>query len=517
MKKKYQILAGMLITVIIAGCTTVQTIPPPQPMVDIPPVAREFRAAWVASVANIDWPSKPGLSSAEQQAEALAILDSSVALNLNAIVLQVRPQCDALYPSQLEPWSYYLTGRQGTAPEPFYDPLQFWLNEAHDRGLELHVWFNPYRAHHPSGDSLRAESVVNTHPELVKKMENGYYWLNPTHPGTQQYSFDVVMDVLRRYDVDGIHFDDYFYPYGDGNFPDDDTWQAYGDSGGELGREDWRRDSVNRFIEKLYRAIKSEKPWVKFGISPFGIWRPGNPPSIQGFDQYRMLYADARLWLREGWVDYFTPQLYWPISQVPQSFPVLLGWWHEENIKNRHLWPGMYTSRFTRDSVSVVENSNQIMITRGFDRKTPGHIHFSMKALLNNRNGVSTALKQGPYANPALVPASPWLDNSKPELPDANVQIFADSLEIKFGENQDTFRRVVYLRYGNDWEHRIFNRNDSNIRLAMYKIIPARSDRRTGEITAPESKKKLTRLAVTAVDRSGNESERKLLMLPAEN
>ncbi len=373
---------------------------------NLPPIDREFRAAWVATVANIDWPSAPGISSRKQKEEAIAILDSLYSLNMNAVVLQVRPQCDALYESALEPWSYYLSGEQGKAPQPFYDPLKFWIEEAHKRGIELHAWFNPYRAHHPKGGEISSFSVVKTHPQLVRKVQGGYHWLDPSMKETQDYSFDVVMDVLKRYDVDGIHFDDYFYPYGDGSFPDDSTWQAYQRNGGKLNRKDWRRNHVNQFIKRLYDAIKKEKNYVKFGISPFGIWRPGNPASIKGFDQYNMLYADAKLWLNKGWIDYWTPQLYWPINQMPQSFPVLLGWWVGENKMKRNIWPGLYTGK-VKNKQGITENLSQIMITRGFLPGNPGQVHFSMKSFLRDTLGLNKALKNGPYKNRVLVPISP--------------------------------------------------------------------------------------------------------------
>ena len=268
---------------LLTACTGVKNpLPIPEPEVAEPQTAppsvvqyeyeipREFRAAWVATVANIDWPSKPGLNAAEQQAEALALLDSAVLLNLNAIVLQVRPQCDALYESNLEPWSYFLTGEPGKAPEPYYDPLSFWVKEAHARGLELHAWFNPYRAHHPAGEQ-NAASITQTDPDMVREIDKGYYWLDPALTTTQDHSYHVVMDVVKRYDIDGVHFDDYFYPYSDIEFPDLELWESYIQSGGTLSRNDWRREQVNQFIQRVYAGIKDVKPWVKFGISPFGI------------------------------------------------------------------------------------------------------------------------------------------------------------------------------------------------------------------------------------------------------
>ena len=244
----------MWIFILLSGCATFKpTLIKKDETQKIPAAQREFRAAWVATVDNIDWPSQPGLSTEEQQREALAILDTVQKLNMNAVVFQVRPQCDAFYQSDLEPWSYYLTGEQGKGPEPFYDPLAFWVEEAHKRGLELHAWFNPYRAHHPKGGEVSSHSIVHRRPDLVKKLNHGYYWLDPVKKGTQEHSIAVVMDVVKRYNIDGVHFDDYFYPYpsyNDGmDFPDQDSWDAYKQDGGTLNRKDWRREGVNKFIK----------------------------------------------------------------------------------------------------------------------------------------------------------------------------------------------------------------------------------------------------------------------------
>ena len=504
----------LLITAIVfslfIGCATKKLIKPTEIKDDIPKALREFRGVWVATVDNIDWPSKPGLTTQQQKDEVITILNTAEALNLNAIIFQVRPHCDAFYKSAIEPWSYYLTGEQGTAPEPFYDPLEFWIEEAHKRGIELHAWFNPYRAHHPKGGEVTKFSVVNTHPEIVKELKNGYYWLDPAKKETQDYSFNVVMDVLKKYDIDGIHFDDYFYPYPSYNdnedFPDEDTWQEYKKSGGKLERNDWRREAVNNFIKRLYAAIKSEKPHVKFGLSPFGIWRPGNPQSIKGMDQYDVLFADAKLWLNEGWIDYFTPQLYWPINQVPQSFPVLLGWWTKENHKKRNLWPGLYLSKFN-DEKGIDEITNQIMINRGFNNDAPGHVHFSMKAFLNDSTGMKKSLLKSAYRKKALIPASPWLDHTPPIEPNVITESIGDSLLIKWShENKaDVFRTVVYFRYQDYWDYQIYNQTENDCTIP--KIFEYQ-DRNKNTIRLP-----LAEIAVSAVDRVGNESTLKRIII----
>lgn len=462
-----------------------------------PRVMKEFRAAWIATVANINWPSKPGLTTEQQQQEAIALLDFLRDHNFNAAILQVRPQADALYKSEIEPWSYYLTGREGKAPDPYYDPLEFWTEAAHDRGIELHVWLNPYRAHHPSGDSVKSDrSIVKTNPELVVYLKEGYWWMDPSIRAVQDRTTEVVMDLVRRYDIDGVHFDDYFYPYPSYNlnqdFPDSISWSAYINNGGKLSRGDWRRKSVNDLIQRIYKEIKSTKPYVKFGLSPFGIWRPGFPESISGFDQHNVLYADAKLWLNKGWIDYFTPQLYWPIGRIAQSYPVLLGWWAGENRKHRHLWPGINVGRDT-GTKTVDETINQIMIARGMLPKSKGVVHWSISSDVKNTN-LANLLKTGVYKDDALVPPSPWLDNKKPPRPEVTTEKSGDSLQINWSHENtnDIFRYVVYYSYNNSWNHLIMNRQDRSVKIKL-----------AGGTPRPAQVK---RIAVTAVDRTGNES-----------
>jgi uncharacterized lipoprotein YddW (UPF0748 family) len=395
-----------------------------------PSVSREFRAVWVATVDNIDWPSKRTLSTDEQKAELTALLDRAASIGLNAVIFQVRPAGDALYESSIEPWSEYLTGLQGRAPSPFWDPLAFAVKEAHARGLELHAWFNPYRAKHPSAKGPLAKNHLSrTNPSLVKTYGT-HLWMDPGEPAVRARTLKVVLDVVKRYDIDGVHLDDYFYPYkekranGSTEFPDDVSYKKYKKRGGDLERDDWRRSNVDKLIEELHVGIAKTKPWVKFGISPFGIWRPGNPETVVGFDAYTQLYADSRRWLREGWVDYFTPQLYWAIDKQGQRFPELLKWWVEQNVQQRHMWPGLYTSKVGEGGSNAWRRDeilNQIRATRA-QVGASGDVHFSMKVFLENRDSVATALERLTYDVPALVPASPWMGDAIPLSPKVGVK-----------------------------------------------------------------------------------------------
>ncbi len=465
-----------------------------------PAVQREFRGVWVASVANIDWPSRPGLPVARQQAELLAMLDRARALGLNAVILQVRPAADALYASELEPWSEYLTGEQGRAPEPFYDPLELAVTEAHRRGLELHAWFNPYRARHPSATGSEAAGHVSrASPELVKRY-GGFLWMDPGEPEVQERSIAVMLDVVRRYDVDGIHIDDYFYPYPERDpagrvidFPDEPSWTRYRQAGGRLARDDWRRSNVDRFVERVYREVKRAKPWVKFGVSPFGIWRPGYPEQARtGFDQYGQIYADARKWFVEGWLDYFTPQLYWPIAQTAQSYPVLLRWWAEQNARGRHLWPGNFTSRVAwgdRPFWPSSEVIGQIYVTRGHPGAT-GNVHFSMRALMGNADSLAEKLAGQAYREPALVPSSPWLYGGAPGRPRVEVRGGAGGAELALepgGGAQPTWW-TVRSRFGAGWRR---------------EVLPGWA--RTHTVAADSTGAAPAEVWVAAVDRVGNE------------
>jgi uncharacterized lipoprotein YddW (UPF0748 family) len=455
---------------------------PPEPM-------REFRGAWIATVANTDWPSSKTLSTHEQKAELLALLDRAAQLKLNAIIFQVRPACDAMYASRIEPWSEYLTGTMGKAPDPFYDPLAFAVEEAHKRGLELHAWFNPYRARLRSASSpTAANHISKTRPQLVRQYGE-YLWLDPGEKEVQDYSLSVVLDVVKRYDVDGIHFDDYFYPYkvhdssgNDLDFPDDSSWHRFG-AGGKLSRDDWRRENVNSFVRRVYRSIKAAKPWVKFGVSPFGIWRPKYPPQIKGLDSYAALYADSRNWLANGWVDYFAPQLYWAIGPPDQSFPVLLRWWAEQNTKGRTLCAGMDSTKVSR-SWKPEEIVNQIRLARN-QQGISGHVHWNMKSLMRN-GAFDEVLVKDVYQHAALMPPSPWLDRAQPVKPKLTVAAGNPSsrLEIRWtpGNSGTPSLWLVQTRTGGKWTE---------------VILPAARTMRVWDRPQPEV------VAVSAVNRNG--------------
>ncbi len=389
---------------------------------ETPAIRREFRAAWVATVDNIDWPTKPGLSADQQKSEMIDILDKLKLTNMNAIVFQIRTSADAMYESKFEPWSWYLTGKQGTGPG--YDPLKFATEEAHKRGIEMHVWFNPYRAGHPAQlGGYSSDHISNTHPEAVYQY-GGFKWMDPGQKWVQDRSYDVFMDVVKRYDIDGIHIDDYFYPYPiskDGKevpFPDDKTFSDYTKKGGKLGKSDWRRKNVDDLIFRVFRGMKQQKPWLKFGISPFGIYRPGIPAGISaGIDQYEALSADALKWLKQGWCDYYTPQLYWPIEQEKQSFPVLLKWWREQSDGKVPVWPGLYTGRINPDdpkSWDVSQVIRQVEMTQQ-GAESIGQVHFSMKSLQKNWKGVSDELLAKVYKQIAIVP-----ETNNPSSPPAS-------------------------------------------------------------------------------------------------
>jgi uncharacterized lipoprotein YddW (UPF0748 family) len=471
-------------------------VPALAPAQNAPPAfPREARAVWVATVGNIDWPSSKTLTPAQQRAQAITILDKCAAANINVVIFHVRPAGDAFYISNLEPWSHDLTNSQGTAPNPLYDPLQFWIEEAHKRGIELHAWFNPYRAGR-SSTVYANNHIVKTHPDFVMPYGNDI-WMDPGRQFVRDRTISVILDIVNRYDVDGVHFDDYFYPYPISGtpFPDDASYNEYLAGGGTMSRADWRRDNVNTLVKMTYDAIKIRKPWVKFGISPFGIWRPNNPPGITGLDAYAAIYADSRKWIREGWVDYFTPQLYWRIDPPQQSYPALLDWWIQQNWQGRHIWPGNFTSNIGSQfgDWPASEILNQIQLTRDRAGAT-GNVHFSMRALNGNWKGIYDLLRNGHYAQPALVPASPWLDPIPPAAPSLDSYSVSRTATTIRWHNQaaEPVRRwAVYMQHGTGW---------------TFRVLPSTATQ--VEVPSFLNGQSIQRVGIAAIDRVGNESQR---------
>ena len=313
-----------------------------------------------------------------------------------------RPATDALSAATNGPWSECRTGHAVVSPG--YDPLAYAIEEAHARGLELHAWVNPFRAAISASAKLPANHVAKEHPEWVRRFGK-QLWLDPGEPAARAYVLAVIKDIVRRYDVDGVHIDDYFYPYPlasrAASFPDDTSWERYGAQSG-LSRADWRRENINDFVRSMYHAVKAIKPRARVGISPFGIWRPGVPATIEGqLDAYGQLFADARKWLAEGWCDYLAPQLYWGIHPADQSFPVLLDWWRAQS-HGTPVWPGIATERIgsKRPAREIVD---QIELTRR-GTSSPGQIHWSMKTLMRNQGGIDNLLRNGPYAERVETP-----------------------------------------------------------------------------------------------------------------
>ena len=477
------------IAVVLAACgespPDITGPPVTQPDTAAPAVQREMRGLWIATVANIDWPSRRDLTADAQRAELLDILDRAVAMRLNAIVFHVRPAGDALYESSLEPWGIMLTGTQGQGPG--YDPLAFAIDEAHKRGLELHAWINPFRAGNTS-DTVRmvVPHLFKSRRDLVR-IYGGNIWMDPGEPDVQDHSMRVIADIVARYDIDGIHADDYFYPYqitdNTGKvvpFPDD---ESHARSGSSLPRGDWRRANIDRFVERMYREVHAIKPHIKVGLSPFGIWRPGFPPGVNGLDAYATIYADSRKWLQQGWLDYLAPQLYWSIASSGQSYPALHDWWVSQNTMGRHIWPGLATYRVndgTGSAFTLQEIPEQIKLTRSRAPQS-GNILYNTTWTLK-RNGLAALIAQELYTAPALIPASPWLDSTPPGVPSIAVSGSSVQLTPAPGEAPRWF--VLRAKSAGAWTTRII--------FGAERTLPVEAA--------------VERILVQSVDRAGNTS-----------
>jgi uncharacterized lipoprotein YddW (UPF0748 family) len=350
----------------------------------------EMRAAWVATVYNLNFPSKPGLSADSQKAQIIRILDAARAARLNALMVQVRPECDAFYESALEPWSRFLTGTQGR--NPGYDPLAFFIAEGKKRSIAIHAWINPYRAATSASADRSSKHVASKLPGGTRRLKT-MLWLDPASPDVQDHVVAVVRDLVRHYPVAGVHLDDYFYPYPEtysGSFPDAALYARYQAKGGQLSKASWRRHNVNVMVQKLAAAVHS-RPGCKFGISPFGIYTKGQPPTVTaGLDQLNELYADPVAWMQQGWVDYLAPQLYWD-DGGKQSFSALLRWWRNPGVNTRGvpIYPGIDIDRLISKGRSASEISRQLGLERSIGpRSGGGFILWDFNPLLRNTKGV---------------------------------------------------------------------------------------------------------------------------------
>jgi len=476
-----------------------------------PDPKREFRGVWIATVGNIDWPKKPGLPADVQKQQLTDILDAHQATGLNAVMFQVRPAADAYYAKSKEPWAKWLTGKQGQAPYPFYDPLEFAITEAHKRGMELHAWFNPYRATFDSNyAALSPTHITNTHPEWFFTY-GGIKQFNPGIPEVREYIVQVILNVVDNYDIDGVHMDDYFYPYQIAGQRINDA-AAYAKYGGEFSDiRDWRRNNVDLLIHMLTDSIHKHKPKLKFGISPAGIWanKYQNPEGsdTHGLSTYYELFADVRKWIEEGWVDYINPQIYWPINDRSAAFNKLVDWW-SDNTFNRHLYIGQAAYRINERKVNAFKHPGEMPDEIKYLRANPrvqGSVFFSSTSLINNPLGFSDSLKETYYRHPALPPLMLWLDSIPPNAPrNLTAKVEPGIVRLRWEtplpakDKEPVFGYVIYRFEGTE---KIDIGDPKNILKILYNPDLFFNDKTV-------QRGKTYSYVVTAIDRLTNESDR---------
>jgi uncharacterized lipoprotein YddW (UPF0748 family) len=476
---------------------------------DMPP-KREFRGAWICTLANLDWPSRANMHSDLQKNEFVKILNNLESAGMNAVFVQVRPAGDAFYPSQLAPWSQYVSGKQGVPPSPFYDPLAFMIEESHERNIEFHAWFNPFRAlSHINLSSVSASNLIHRRPEWFFNYGISKYF-DPGVPEARHFLVRVIMEVVRNYDIDGIHLDDYFYPYPIAGqpIPDSRSFRTYGNGYSDIRA--WRRHNVDAFVEELADSIFLNSPTVKFGISPFGVWRNDDEDlrgsgTVRALSAYDELYADTRKWLKYGWVDYMVPQLYWKIGSDRAAFDVLLEWWDKQS-SDRHIYIGhaiyLLQSETKPSWAKASEFVNQVELCRSQDQVC-GSAWFRCSTIMDNAGGIGNSMRYEMYNHPALVPAMPWIDSIPPNRP----------IDLKLYPQTDG----LYL----SWEA---PEPASDLDMPTYYVVYRFADGEVNDLNDPRNILSLCRerhyldltaktgqtytYAVTSVDRLHNESER---------
>lgn len=414
----------------------------------------EMRAAWMATVNNIDWPSSPNLSADDQKKEMCSLLDKFIEYNLNTVIFQIRPAADAFYLSSIEPWSQWLTGKQGKAPEPLFDPLEFAIAECRRRGLDIHAWMNPYRAATDSAMVTSPNHITNIHPEWFLTYGKTVYF-DPGLPQTRDYVSHVVSDIVRRYDIDAIHMDDYFYPYRIANvsFPDDSSFYKYPNGFTAEQRDDWRRENVNLIIRQISDSIKAIKPWVEFGISPFGVWRnigkdPAGSDTKAGQTNYDDLFADILLWQRNGWIDYVVPQIYWHIGFNIADYRILSDWW-SRNAYGCNLFIGQAPYRINpKATAKEWRSSKQILKQVELNRSIPvigGSMFFSGKVFRNNPLHLEQKLTRKLYRYPALPPSNNRIEQINPGIPyDTKLTLSDGSIHLSWKGGYNTRKFIIY-------------------------------------------------------------------------
>jgi len=470
------------------------------------PPKRELRAAWIATVNNIDWPSKPGLSSSQQQVEYILLLDKLKAAGMNAIIMQIRPTADTFYPSSYEPWSAYLTGKQGLAPTPYYNPLEFMITEAKKKGLEFHAWFNPYRASNSKDFIPSAEHPLVRHPDWFVQYGGKWYY-DPGIPEAREFVLQSIIEVIKHYDLDAVHFDDYFYPYKIANedFPDSSSFSRYGHRFDNI--EDWRRHNVDYFVEELSERIKAEKPFVKFGISPFGVWRnkdkdPMGSDTKAGQTNYDDLYADVLKWLREGWIDYVTPQVYWHIGFELAEYKTLVKWW-TDNSYGRHVYIGQGIYRIGQKGW---EDKNEVVNQIHYNRTFPivkGSMFFSAKTIAENKENVNAQLAMA-YPSQALPPTMSWIDQTAPGSPKSLTACGSpeQGIQLKWPSNLED-DAAYFVIYRSEGEKAVDYNNPEQI----IDKVPFSAEINQTWVDENIDKRTHYQYCITAVDRLHNESK----------
>ena len=464
---------------------------------------REFRGAWIQAVNG----QFRGIPTEKLKQTLIDQLNSLQGAGINAIIFQVRPEADALYASQLEPWSRFLTGVQGQAPSPYWDPMQFMIDECHKRGMEFHAWINPYRVKTSLKSELAANHLYNIHPEWFVTYNNQLYF-DPALPESRRHICMVVADIVSRYDVDAIHMDDYFYPYpAKGvDFPDDASFARYG--GGFTNRADWRRSNVNILIQKIHETIRGLKPWVKFGISPFGIYRnEKNDPlgsKTNGLQNYDDLYADVLLWARNGWVDYNIPQIYWQIGHPAADYETLVKWW-AKNTENRPLFIGQSVMNTVQNADPKNPSINQLPRKMALERAYQtigGSCHWPASAVVENAGKYRDALVQEYHKYPALVPVFDFMDDKAPGKVRKVKKVWTEDGYMLFWTapkaKDEMDRAVQYVVYRFDGKEKV------NIDDASHIVAITRNN--FYKLPYDDGKTKY-RYVVTALDRLHNESK----------